>query len=222
MRTFNHTTFVRFVLAASATLVFLGESPQAQGITIPVNPVQGAGIVDVDLGPGPLILGAPVGTPLEIDFVFNDMKHIELLIDGATTDIEFGIGNAGNNVDLPYRIVFDLSDQHGNLITQDALVVEGIAPAGFIHVASQNLSPLPAVIFHDFHVRVETEGVGGLFDLFVAGGAGDFGTVVSGPVTFNRAAVGKWIPEPSTFVLTALGLLGLGGYGRRTSFTIPT
>jgi hypothetical protein len=204
-----------FVLAISAILVFLGASQRTEGVTIAVDPVQGAGFVDVDLGPGPLILGAPVGTPLEVDFVFNDMKHIELF-EGASTDIEFGIGNAGNNVDLPYRIVFDLSNEHGNLITEDALVVEGVAPKGLIHIASQDLSPLPPTILHDFHVRVETDGVGGLFDLFVAGGAGDFGTVVSGPVTFNRAEVGDWIiPEPSSITLLCFGILSLLAYGWR-------
>lgn len=203
-----------FVLAISASSVFLGTSQRAEGITIQVNAVQGAGFVDVDPGPLPQILGAPVGTVLEVDFVLNDMKHIELL-DGASTNIEFGIGNTGNEVELPYRIVFDLSDEHGNLITHDALVVVGLAPANVFHIINLDLTPLPAVIFHDFHVRVETLGGGGLFSLFVAGGAGGTGSV-SGPITFNRAEVGDWIiPEPSGITLLWLAMFGLHAYTRR-------
>lgn len=197
-----------FVLATVTILVSSGAPQQAEGKTIMVDPVQGAGFVDVDAGPLPQILGAPIGTDLEVDFVFNDMKHIELF-EGASTDIEFGIGNTGNSKGLPYRIIFDLSDEHGNLITQDALVVDNIAPANVIQVLDLDLTPLPAVIFHDFHVRVETQGEGGLFSLYVAGGAG--GTAgVSGPVTFNRAEVGDWIiPEPTSLTFAALSLLSL-------------
>ena len=119
-------------------------------------------------------------------------------------------------MELPWRIVFDLSDEHGNLITNEALVVEGVAMPNVINLVNMaELAPLPAVIFHDFHVRVETVGEQGLFNLYVAGGAGGTGTV-SGPVIFNRAMVGDWaVPEPSTLVLTALALFTLLAHGRR-------
>ena len=181
---------------------------RAHAVTLVRDAVQGAGFVEVDLGPLPTILGAPVGTPLEVDVVFTDMRHIELM-DGSTTTVEFGIGNTGNNEDLNYRIVFDLSDMHGNLITNEALVVEDTATAGTIKAHQLDLTPLPAVIFHDFHISVETDFVSGsgsgLFDLYVAGGGGG-GAVVSGPIRFNRALVGEWVPEPSTATLALLAL----------------
>lgn len=185
-----------------------------------VDPVEGAGFVDVDAGALPQILGAPVGTLLELDYLFNDMKHIQL-DEGASTNIEFGVGNTGNSVDLDYRIVFDLSDMNGDLITNEAIVVEGTAFAGSIKAENLSLQPLPPVKFHDFHISVETSFAdpvsGGLFDFYVAGGGGDLGTVVSGPVRFNRATVGIWVPEPAAWMLllTALGLTITTRRGRR-------
>ena len=188
----------------------LADSIDSYAVTVVRNPVQGAGFVNVD-GGLPLILGVPVGDPLLIDFVFEEMRHIELM-NSATTNIEFGIGNTGNSHDLSYRIVFDLSDMHGNLITNEALVVDSTASAGFIHIVNLDLTPLPPVIFHDFHIRIDTHfadgsTADGLFDFYVAGGAGDPGTGVSGPIRFNRAVVGEWVPEPAS---VTLGLLGLG------------
>lgn len=191
----------------------------ASGVTFMVDPIQGAGVVEVDAGPLPQILGAPVGTPLELDYVFNDMKHV-MLSDGASTNIEFGVGNTTNNVDLDYRIVVDLSDMNGNLITNEAIVVEGTASAGFINLHDLPLQPLPSITFHDFHIAVDTvfaEPVGdGLFDFYVAGGGGDPGTGASGPVRFNRATVGVWVPEPSSAVLI-LPLALVGWYWMATT-----
>jgi len=204
------------VASAALTMLFVAAS-QAHAVTLMKDPVQGAGFVEVDLGGLPTILGAPVGTPLELDVVFNEMRHIELM-EGATTTVEFGVGNTGNNVDLNYRIVFDLSDMNGNLITNEALVVEDTATAGTIKAHQLNLTPLPAVIFHDFHIKVETEfetgGGSGLFDLYVAGGGGD-GAAVSGPIRFNRALVGEWVPEPSSAALAMIPLAGLTFHRRR-------
>jgi PEP-CTERM motif len=188
----------------------LALAADSYAVTVVRNPVQGAGFVDVD-GGLPLILGAPVGDPLQIDFVFEDMRHIELM-KGATTNIEFGIGNTGNNRDLSYRIVFDLSDMNGNLITNEALVLDSTAPAGFNHIVNLDLTPLPEVVFHDFHIQIDTHFADGstgdgLFDFYVAGGGGDPNTGVSGPIRFNRAVVGEWVPEPAT---VTLGLVGLG------------
>jgi hypothetical protein len=184
-------------------------APQVQAITVMRDPIQGAGFVEVQ-GGTPLILGAPVSSPLEADIVFTDMQHIQLM-DGATTTVEFGIGNTGNSSPLNYRIEFNLSDMSGNLITDDALVVQGTASAGFIQIMNLDLTPLPAVKFHDMHVRVETNFAGlnsgsGLFDLYMAGGAGSAGTGVSGPIRFNRAVVGIWVPEPAAAGLAWLGL----------------
>ena len=202
--------FVVAWLAAAASPVL--------AITVMRDPVQGSGIVNVD-GGLPLILGAPVSAPLEVDVVFTDMRHIQLM-DGSTTNIEFGIGNTGNNADLDYRIVFDLSDMHGNLITNEALVVENTASAGTINIVALDLTPLPPVVFHDFHIRVEAALIApssgsGLFDLYVAGGGGDLGTSVSGPIRFNRAVVGEWVPEPATAALAIVALAGLLLRGRR-------
>lgn len=183
---------------------FLLFSSPSQAVEFMVDPVQGSGYVDVDAGALPQIFGTPVGAPLELDFTFIDMKHVEL-DDSATTNIEFGVGNTGNDVDLDYRIVFDLSDMNGNLITNEAIVVEGTAQAGFIQTENLPLHPLPPVKFHDFHISVETMFAdpvsGGLFDFYVAGGGGDPGTIVSGPVRFNRAVVGIWVPEPASWTL---------------------
>ena len=82
--------------------------------------------------------------------------------------------------DLNYRIVFDLSDMSGNLITNDAFVVQNTATAGFIQIVNLDLTPLPPVIFHDMHVRVETSFAGlntgsGLFDLYHGRRCGQFG-----------------------------------------------
>ena len=186
-------------------LMSLVADVNAATVMVARDPVEGAGFVDVEVGL-PLVLGAPVGVPLEVDVQLTEMRHIELM-PGASTDIEFGIGNTGNNIDLPYRILFNLSDEKGNLITQDVLDVQGNAQAGFIDIVSQPLTSLPPVIFHDFHILVETEDIGGTFDLYVAGGGGDPGTSVSGPITFNRAVVGVWIPEPSSALI---GLIGFG------------
>jgi hypothetical protein len=177
----------------------------AQGVTYMVDAVEGAGFAQFDAGPLPQIFGAQVGTPLEIDYVFNDMMHIELR-EGASTNIEFGVGNTGNNVDLDYRIVVDLSDMNGDLITNEAIVVEGTASAGFIQLENLPLLPLPPGKFHDLHIAVETVLVdpvsgGGTFDFYVAGGGGDPGTGASGPVRFNRATVGIWVPEPPAWTL---------------------
>jgi hypothetical protein len=184
-------------------------APHVRAITVMRDPIQGAGFVEVN-GGLPLILGAQVSSPLEVDIVFTDMQHIQLM-DGATTTVEFGIGNTGNSSPLNYRIVFDLSDMSGNLITNEALVVQDTASAGFIKVVNLDLTPLPAVKFHDMHVRVETSFAGlnsgsGLFDLYMAGGAGSVGTGVSGPIRFNRAVVGIWVPEPAAAGLAWLGL----------------
>jgi hypothetical protein len=183
-----------------------------QAVTVMRDPMQGAGFVDVE-GGIPLILGAPVSAPLEVDIVFTDMQHIQLM-DGASTTVEFGIGNTGNTANLNYRIEFNLSDMSGNLITNDALVVQNTASGGFFQVVNLDLTPLPPVKFHDMHVRVEASfdgpnSGGGLFDLFMAGGAGSSGTGVSGPIRFNRAVVGIWVPEPTTAGLGSLGLAGL-------------
>lgn len=180
------------------------------------NPTQGAGFVDVDNFD---FFGVRAGTPFEVDVVFTDMQHIELLVQGATTNIEFGIGNTTNDVDLNFEITFDLSDELGNLITQDALFVAGTAQAGFIQAINLDLTPLPPVIFHDFHIFVKTEFVepaDGLFDLRVAGGGGVPGTIVSGPIRFNRAVVGDWgVPEPTTFAVWSLLGACVTGVGLR-------
>jgi hypothetical protein len=162
-----------------------------------------------------------VGSPLDYDVVFTDMQHIQLM-SGATTTAEFAIGNTGNTADLNYHIAFDLSDMQGNLITTNALVVDSTAPAGFFHIVSLDLTPLPPVIFHDFHVRVETSFIGantgsGLFDFSMAGGAGDLGTAVSGPVRFNRAVVGQWVPEPSGAALAWMAIAAMVHQLRRSS-----
>jgi hypothetical protein len=191
--------------------------PDAAAVDIVRDPMCSGGACEVDNFD---LFGAPVGTPLEVDVTFTDMQHISLSA-SPSTNIEFGIGNTGNNVDLPYRIVFDLSDMNGNLITNEQLVVDDTAPAGTIHVVSLPLTPLPAdTIFHDFHIRVDTQcAVGAVcntFDLRVAGGGGDIGTAVSGPIRFNRAVKGSWVPEPSASVLLAVGLVAIGlGAGRR-------
>jgi hypothetical protein len=178
-------------------------------ITVMRDPIQGAGFVNVD-GGLPLVLGAPVSAPLEVDIVFNEMRHIQLM-DGATTTVEFGIGNTGNTSALDYKIVFDLSDMNGNLITTDALVVQDTVQGGFIKAHNLELTPLPPVIFHDMHVRVEAGYAGantgsGLFDFYIAGGGGEVGTAVSGPIRFNRAVVGEWVPEPATAGLALLAM----------------
>ena len=200
----------RLAASVATTLLFVAGS-HVHAVTLMRDPMQGAGFVEVDLGGLPTILGAPVGTPLEVDVVFNEMRHIELM-EGSTTTVEFGVGNTSNNVDLNYRIVFDLSDMSGNLITNEALVVEDTATAGTIKAHQLDLTPLPAVIFHDFHISVETQfetGAGsGLFDLYVAGGGGD-GAAVSGPIRFNRAVVGEWVPEPTSAALALLALAGV-------------
>lgn len=202
----------RTVLAATSLACGVLLAAPALAATYMVDPIPGAGYVEVDAGPLPQILGASVGAPLELDYVLKDMKHIQLS-SGASTNIEFAVGNTGNNVDLDYRIVVDLSDMNGNLITNDAIVVQGTAAAGFIDLQNLPLQPLPPLKFHDFHISVETSFVspvgGGLFDFYVAGGGGDPGTGVSGPVRFNRASVGIWTPEPSSLAL-ALPLACLG------------
>jgi hypothetical protein len=196
-------------ISTCAVLLFLMVS-SARAITVTRNPVQGAGFVNVDLGPLPLVLGAPVGTSLNYDVVLSNMQHIELM-SGATTTAEFAIGNTGNTANLNYHIAFDLSDMQGNLITTNALVLNSTAPAGFIHLVNLDLSPLPPVKFHDFHVRIDTSFAGpntgsGRFDFSMAGGAGDFGTGVSGPVRFNRAVVGQWVPESSGTALAWIAI----------------
>jgi hypothetical protein len=189
-----------FVMCVAVWLLPVVAS-RVEAVTFMRDPMQGAGFVDVE-GGLPLILGAPVSSPLDVDIVFTDMQHIQLM-DGATTTVEFGIGNTGNSSPLNYRIEFNLSDMSGNLITDDALVVQNTASAGFIQVVNLDLTPLPAVKFHDMHVRVDASFAGlnsgsGLFDLYMAGGAGSSGTGVSGPIRFNRAIVGIWVPEPVT------------------------
>jgi hypothetical protein len=197
----NSLALVAFAAAASI--------PQTlSAVEFVVDPIQGAGFVSVDAGGLPQILGAPVGTPLELDYIFSNMQHVELDA-SPSTNMEFGVGNTGNNVDLDYRIVVDLSDMNGNLLTNEAIVIEGTAQAGFIDIVGQPLLPLPPITFHDFHISITTEFAdpvsgGGLFDLYFAGGGGDPGTSVSGPVIFNRAQVGQWIPEPSTAALLLL------------------
>ena len=183
-------------------------APQVQAITVMRDPIQGAGFVEVNGGTSSHPR-APVSSPLEVDIVFTDMRHIQLM-DGATTTVEFGIGNTGNTANLNYRIEFNLSDMSGNLITNDALVVQNTASGGFIQIVNLDLTPLPPVKFHDMHVRVEASFAGpnsgsGLFDLYMAGGAGSSGTGVSGPIRFNRAVVGVWVPEPTA---AGLGVLG--------------
>jgi MYXO-CTERM domain-containing protein len=189
--------------------MLLAAAQHGHAITVTRDPIQGAGFVNVD-GGLPLVLGAPVTAPLEVDIVFSEMRHIQLM-DGSTTTVEFGIGNTGNTSALDYKIVFDLSDMNGNLITTDALVVQDTVQGGFIKAHNLDLTPLPPVIFHDMHVRVEADFAGansgsGLFDFYIAGGGGDSGTGVSGSIRFNRAVVGEWVPEPAT---AGLGLLGL-------------
>jgi hypothetical protein len=182
----------------------------AVAIDILRDPSCGGGVCNVDNFD---IFGAPVGTPLEVDVIFTDMQHIALAQSPSTT-IEFGIGNTGNNFDLAYRFEFNLSDMNGNLITDDLLVVEDVAPAGVIHIPFQTVTQLPAdTIFHDFHIMVETDCPAGAacnnFDLRVAGGAGDPGTAVSGPIRFNRAEKGIWVPEPSAALLLVCGLVAI-------------
>jgi hypothetical protein len=195
-----------FVMCVAVWLLLIVVS-RVEAVTFMRDPMQGAGFVDVE-GGLPLVLGAPVSSPLEVDIVFTDMQHIQLMY-GATTTVEFGIGNTGNTAALNYRIEFNLSDMGGNLITDDALVVQNTIAGGLIQVVNLDLTPLPAVKFHDMHVRVDASFAGantggGLFDLFMAGGAGSSGTGVSGPIRFNRAVVGIWVPEPAA---AGLGLI---------------
>jgi hypothetical protein len=198
----NRTGNVRgwYVMCVAVWLLLIVAS-RVEAVTFTRDPMQGGGVVEVE-GGLPLILGAPVSSPLEVDIVFTDMQHIQLM-DGASTSVEFGIGNTGNSSPLNYRIEFNLSDMSGNLITDDALVVQNTASGGFIQVVNLDLTPLPPVKFHDMHVRVDASFAGlnsgsGLFDLYMAGGAGSSGTGVSGPIRFNRAVVGIWVPEPTT------------------------
>ena len=197
----------QITMASMLVFALLMAPSRAGAITFLRDPVQGAGFVDVD-GALPTILGAPVGTPIAADFVFTDMQHIQTM-EGATTTVEFGVGNTGNSSELDYRIVFDLSEMDGSLLTNELLVVERTAPPGVIQALSLPLTPVPALIFHDFHVAIETsfaeDNTGsGLFDLYVAGGGG---STVSGPVRFNRAVEGVWaVPEPHTAMLSLLGI----------------
>ena len=204
------------LVTSAIVLAMLATTPHAGAITIDRTPVQGAGLVTVANGL-PLILGAPVGTLLEVDIVFTDMQHIELL-PGTNTNIEFGIGNTGNPNELAYRIVFDLTDEFGNRITNEHLVVESTAPDNVFHIPNQpQLILLPEVTFHGIRITVETAGdIGTDFDLFVAGGAGDPGTGVSGPIVFNRAVVGVWTPSTPEPITAALGLMGLATLGMAT------
>jgi hypothetical protein len=209
-----------FVMCAAAWLLLI-VAPRVEAVTFMRDPMQGGGVVEVE-GGIPLILGAPVSSPLEVDIVFTDMQHIQLM-DGATTTVEFGIGNTGNTAALNYRIEFNLSDMSGNLITDDALVVESTAQGGFFHIVNLDLTPLPAVKFHDMHVRVDASFAGlnngsGLFDLFMAGGAGSSGTGVSGPIRFNRAVVGIWVPEPAA---AGLGLIAIACVALRLRRRMP-
>jgi hypothetical protein len=197
-----------FVMCVAGWLLLV-VAPRVEAVTFMRDPMQGAGFVDVE-GGLPLILGAPVSLPLDVDIVFTDMQHIQLM-DGATTTVEFGIGNTGNSSPLNYRIEFNLSDMSGNLITDDALVVQNTIAGGLIQVVNLDLTPLPPVKFHDMHVRVDASFAGlnsgsGLFDLYMAGGAGSSGTGVSGPIRFNRAVVGIWVPEPTA---AGLGLIAI-------------
>ena len=174
------------------------------------DPLCSGGGCDID---SVSILGAATDTPLEVNVLFPDMKHIELDAGGAsTTNAEFAINNTVNSADLIYRITMDLADLQGNLLTSGLLVHTDTAPANLSHLVQLPLTPLPpALVFNEVQFFVETEcaipGACSTFDFLAAGGGGS-GTGASGPIRFNRAQGGFSIPEPHGFAW----LYGIAGW----------
>ena len=202
----------RVLCLVAAALLAATVSTAASAVTIQRDPLCSSGKCDVDNFD---LFSAAVGTPLVVDVMFTDMRHIELDSAGpSTTNIEFGIGNTGNSVDLGYQLTFDLIEMDGSLLTSNLLVVTDTAPAGFNHIRNQPLTTLPAgLIFHGLRITAETTcidaapGSCNFFDLRVAGGGGSAGTAVSGPIVFNRATGGIWMQVPAP----AAAPLVLGG-----------
>lgn len=206
--------------ASLALLVLANTSITATVITR--DPLCAAGNCEVD---GFDIFGASVGVNHDfyVDFLGN--QTIELLV-GPTTTIEFGIGNTGGSAALDYRIVFDLTDQNGQPLTNDLLVVDETAPAGFYHIKDLPLTNLPpATSVYGFRVSVDTEcavpGSCTSFDLLVAGGGGG-GGAVSGPIHFNRTVNGLGVPEPTSLILLSVGLISMGLFSWRYAGLQPT
>lgn len=146
-----------------------------------------------EIGTSPItLLGAAFGEPLEIDVVFSHLEYIQLLSgDGRETptlDVEFAVSNSPSS-DLPiaFHAVLDLTDRHGNLITEGLVDNSGTVNPGIINITFNPLINLRPIRVYGLHIRVDTECLG------TRGTCSTFGfragrDNINGPIRFNEAA----------------------------------
>ncbi|MGB5771338.1 MAG: PEP-CTERM sorting domain-containing protein [Crocosphaera sp.] len=150
------------------------------------------------------------GQVLDVDFLFDDMKHLELNFnDFSPTEFFYNVRltlfhNAGTLDPLPPFPTGFLSDENGNSIAMTESVLVGQVPIGSVNYElSFNENSVDNLIHHDIHFDITLPNVAGM----VTGGQLELGiTSPTGAIT-----VGEWepIPEPST----VFGLLTISGIG---------
>ncbi len=155
--------------------------------------------------------GTPLnGQSMSLDFVMDDMKHLELNIDpldifGYRVSLSLELDNTAPDPPVPTGF---LSDENGvNIATPDFVSSNFFTGPGIVYGLRFNPSTADGLIHHDIHFEIT---------LPKAESTVTSGTLVlhSDP-DFSEIVVGAWVPEPSTLVLAALALLSLLAHGHR-------
>jgi hypothetical protein len=169
-----------------------------------------------------------ISSSLVVDIVLENMQHIELidsdpappdLLQRERFEIELALDNFSGD-DVAYRLTTALTDMNNDIIDppgdfhvfEDTLAdSSGLGGLSF-PIDFFNASPL---ILHGVRLTIEVVS-GGPLELnaveFAQFGMDSFG---NGDSFDPESNVGVWVPEPTTTLLLACGLVGLGVLRRR-------
>ena len=120
---------------------------------------------------------------------------------GTTTEIDLFDFTLAEDVSFVLGVIHDTHDQQVNYNLTEMRVRQG---NGSADSGAQSIASASRIPYYQFFA---ISGVAG--DTFIVSGNGAAGHVTVTGLTFEK------VPEPSTFILSALGLLGLAFCGRR-------